>query len=920
MVVRSADRQHSTPNAQSTDDHLGSSEESRGRNKASKPHSSPLTVSQPHDGRGEKLKIDSCLLSLATVANLYWLNQIQPHHRALVGNKAFYLSQLLQKEIPVAPGFVVSAHMLRQFLEAIDWSEPLFADLPHSSLRLDIENPRQLQAIARQLRQSIEVPALPAAWLAEINDAIRQLHTPIVVLRPSLFVKTTASTATKVGAIADGRSSALFDIQICCATEADVAQGLKRLWAQLFRAKSLFYWQRLNIHLQQVKLAVLVQPLRSAIASGSVQILDDMLQIQATNGLGVAIAWGEVLPDVYQADATSGIVQAQQLGKRTIVYQVAESIAAHQNASEIQALETHDRTSASDRRSHPFVTAPSLDEPTVPTAEVALTHYSTPLAAHPHALPLLAYLPDEAQRTHFSLNDTQIGALVTLVQRVMADFSNVSVLEWTLLAEPDESTQFCLTQVIMLSLRTQTLHNLALTPTLMTAASEPPLKQQAETASSAIMTSQSSPISQSQTLLVNGLAAAQGQAIARARVISQLDAIDPIPPGTILVAEMLPPHWLGSIKQAVGIVLEQGSMTSHSAIIARELGVPAVIAAANATQRIQTDDLILIDGDRGAVYRLAGMPDSVASAPALPARTIAPSDRPPLRTRLMVNLSQPDRLESIAALPIDGIGLLRGELMALSALEYQHPLQWLQSGRSAALVECLATRISQFAAALAPRPVFYRSLDLRSHESRGLPGGEAVPLEVNPTLGLHGTFSYCLDPTLFELELTALAQVQSAYSNIHLLLPFVRTVEEFSFCRQRVQKAGLANNPQFQLWIMAEVPSVLFLLPDYVRAGVQGIAIGTNDLTQLLLGVDRDNANMASTFDARHPAVRAAIAQLIQQAHQAGIPCSVCGQAPSRDPELVETLVRWGITSISVDPDAVESTYWAIARAEQQHS
>jgi pyruvate,water dikinase len=148
------------------------------------------------------------------------------------------------------------------------------------------------------------------------------------------------------------------------------------------------------------------------------------------------------------------------------------------------------------------------------------------------------------------------------------------------------------------------------------------------------------------------------------------------------------------------------------------------------------------------------------------------------------------------------------------------------------------------------------------------------------------------------------------------LLPFVRTVEEFSLCRQRVQKAGLTNNPQFQLWIMAEVPSVLFLLPDYVRAGVQGIAIGTNDLTQLLFGVDRDHGVMASAFDA-NPAVSAAIVQLIQQAKQAGIPCSICGQAPSRDSELIEALVRWGITSISVDPGTVESSYWAIARAEE---
>jgi pyruvate,water dikinase len=368
---------------------------------------------------------------------------------------------------------------------------------------------------------------------------------------------------------------------------------------------------------------------------------------------------------------------------------------------------------------------------------------------------------------------------------------------------------------------------------------------------------------------------------------------------------MLPSHRLQLIKQAVGIVLEQGSMTSHSAIIAREVGVPAVIAAADATQKIRHGELILIDGDRGSVYRMADMLEPLPEMTAAPlSESMNSGNRPSLATRLMVNLSQPDRLDTIAALPIDGIGLLRGELLALSVLEQQHPLQWLHSGRSAALVKRLAARIAQFAAALAPRPVFYRSLDLRSHEARALSGGEAIAVETNPTL--------------FDLELAALAQVQTKYPNIHLLLPFVRTVEEFSFCRERVQQAGLMHNPQFQLWIMAEVPSVLFLLPDYVCAGVQGIAIGTNDLTQLLLGVDRDHGTMASAFDARHPAVRAAIAQLIQQAKQSGIPCSICGQAPSHDPELVEALVHWGITSISVDPGAVDATYWAIARAERR--
>jgi pyruvate, water dikinase len=159
---------------------------------------------------------------------------------------------------------------------------------------------------------------------------------------------------------------------------------------------------------------------------------------------------------------------------------------------------------------------------------------------------------------------------------------------------------------------------------------------------------------------------------------------------------------------------------------------------------------------------------------------------------------------------------------------------------------------------------------------------------------------------------------QSSCHNINVLLPFVRTVEEFRFCRQKMQQAGLGQYASCQTWIMAEVPSVLLLLPEYVRAGVQGISIGTNDLTQLLLGVDRDQAVLAEVFDERHPAVQQAIAHLIHSARRLGIPCTLCGQAPVLYPELIAPLVRWGITGLSVDPSAVESTYRAIARAERE--
>jgi pyruvate,water dikinase len=366
-------------------------------------------------------------------------------------------------------------------------------------------------------------------------------------------------------------------------------------------------------------------------------------------------------------------------------------------------------------------------------------------------------------------------------------------------------------------------------------------------------------------------------------------------------------------------------MTCHAAIVARELGIPAITGASNATGRIQAAEVLLLDGDRGCVYHGNSTDAEQAASVPLSEPGKAVPDllqeqyRTPIGTQLMVNLSQPEALERLAGLPIDGVGLLRAELLAVGLLDGQHPDLWLHQGRQAELRDRLAHQIAQFARALSPRPVFYRSLDLRSHEFSGLAGRNTTPPEVNPMLGWRGTLSYTTDPALLNLELATLAQIhQSGWDNVHLLLPFVRTVEEFIFCRQRVEQAGLLQNSRFQLWIMAEVPSVLFLLPEYVRAGVQGISIGSNDLTQLILAIDRDQAQMATAFDERHPAVLAAIAQLIRQAKQLGIPCSICGQAPSRYPELIERLVEWGITGISVSLDAVEQTYRAIARAERK--
>lgn len=833
--------------------------------------------------------------------DLYWLDQITLGQRSLVGNKALYLSHLLQKGLPVLPGFVVSTQVFRRFLESIHWLEPLFADLPYSSLRLNIENSRQLQAIAQHIRRAIAVAPLVDGILPELGAAAAQLHSPALVLRPSLVIQPEPNSLAPEWSTTNLKSSTLFTVQVCQATEADLIQGLKSLWAQVFSAKSLFYWQRAGIPLQQVNVAVVVQPIQSAIASGTVEVEGDFFDVRATNGLGMAISWGEVIPDQHHINSKTGAVQTQRPGTRTIAYDISIPSASHPSLK------------------NPISEGSALPVLTPLTPLKRSSSLGNPLP-QPSSSILRSYLLAEEHQRQYVLEPVLLEDLVRLIQRVVAEMGSSLSLEWVYL-QKSLPPQLYLTQATPKRLQTRA------------ASSHISESGQLELFEEAPSTPAAVPGAPKFTGILTGLAAAPGRTIARAYVISHPESADVIPPGMVLVASSISLTKLPIIRQAAAIVTEQGGMTSHSAILAREIGVPAVMAVAKATQQIQSGDLLMVDGTRGQIYRVGEDRESwiegvnpvqqvEKTQPQVSGEvdsTSTPSTgRSSTGTQLMVSLSQLDALEKITDLPIDGIGLLRAELLTLTTFGNLHPEHWLETGRSEEFIARLAEHIQQFTAAIAPRPVFYRSLDLRSHEFAPLLGREAPPAEVNPTLGLRGTFRYVLNPALFDLELAALSQVQqSGYSNLRLLLPFVRTVEEFRFCRDRVQQAGLFNHAPFQLWIMAEVPSVLFLLPDYVQAGVQGVAIGTNDLTQLLLGIDRDQPQMALAFNTLHPVLVSAIEQIIRQAKEAGIPCSICGQAPAQYPELIEHLVRWGITSISVEPTAVEQTHEAMIRAEQ---
>lgn len=734
---------------------------------------------------------------------LYWLDRVQLLDRPLIGEKAFALSQLGQKGYGIIPGFAISAALFREFIESLGDRISILANFPDATFHFDVDNYQALQLAAQQSRQQILQASLKETWRSLLFEAAGQLQSPTLILRPSLSVPTTVNS----------NLSGLLTSHICEGESEAFELAIKQTWAELFNAKSLFYWQRMGIGIEQINMAILVQPISNAIASGRAEIQSNTLQIQSTWGLGHSIIRGEVAPDLYQIRLNSGEIETQQLGNKIRAYRLK--------------TDSHE----SDR--------------------------------------LEAYLLSRLEQENYSLEEPLLQQLILSLQRLSSEQHYQGFLEWTFAQTSlEQPPRLYLTQIS--SNFNQKSHNVSLLP--------------------------KKTIMANSEILLKGLSVSSGVAIAPAYAMKDNNHIATIPPGRILVAQNIHPDWLPWLKQVAGIVTEQGGMTSHGAIIARELGIPAIVNATGATERVRTGDSLLLDGEKGEVRHFRGEKETRGQEKF---KVENLNSYYPIATKLMVNLSQVSAVETVSALPVDGVGLLRSEWMLSELLTQKSLDEWLENSQRSHLVEQMVQSIDKFAIAFAPRPIFYRSLDLQTSEQRG-------------------TYGYQLDPTLFELELQALSQViASGSTNIRLILPFVRTVEEFKFCRDRIEKAGLFGQNTFQLWIMAEIPAVIFQIPQFVQAGVQGFAIGSNDLTQWFFGVDRDRALESQQFNALHPAMLAAIEQIIQLTKTQKVPCSICGQAPVQYPELIDRLIEWGIDAISVEPEAVERTYVAIARAEQ---
>ncbi|MCA9647661.1 MAG: phosphoenolpyruvate synthase, partial [Myxococcales bacterium] len=422
--------------------------------------------------------------------------------------------------------------------------------------------------------------------------------------------------------------------------------------------------------------------------------------------------------------------------------------------------------------------------------------------------------------------------------------------------------------------------------------------------------------------LLRGLGASPGRVAGPVCKLNSPSEADLFPPGSVLVASMTSPDWVPILRRAVALVTDGGGMTCHAAIVSRELRIPCVVGTRTATTSLRNSELVTVDGREGRVYSgdVTGSPVvtggvTPAAAVAAPVVEVAPATA----TKLYVNLAIADQAERVAALPVDGVGLLRAEFMITDALAGVHPKKLIADGGSQRFVELMSESLLRITRAFAPRPVIYRTYDFRTNEFRGLSGGQDFePHEENPMIGYRGCYRYVKDPGLFDLELDVLASVREQTPNLHVMIPFVRTAWELEACLERIERHSLGRQRGLLRWVMAEVPSIVYRIPDYAKLGIHGVSIGSNDLTQLMLGVDRDSEICAELFDETDAAVLAAIRDIIHTASANGLTSSLCGQAPSNRADFAERLVRFGITSISVNPDAHARARRAIDAAERR--
>ncbi|WP_283403421.1 phosphoenolpyruvate synthase [Halorubrum sp. DM2] len=517
---------------------------------------------------------------------------------------------------------------------------------------------------------------------------------------------------------------------------------------------------------------------------------------------------------------------------------------------------------------------------------------------------------DEERRTARVLSDAEIGDLVALGERVEDHYGAPQDVEWAIY----DGEIYMLQSRPITTIREDADGPEDTEGTTATADSDGSGAELGSPDDRAGRTTDGS--ADDADLLVDGLGASPGAVSGTVRIVRKLDQLDQVQEGDVMVTEMTMPDMVPAMKRAAGIVTDEGGMTSHAAIISRELGVPAVVGTGNGTRVLEDGQHVTLDGDKGTVR--AGEAESAEPGeefePVEAARPETPV-KPMTATEVKVNVSIPEAAERAAATGADGVGLLRIEHMVLSL--GKTPEKYIADHGAAAYRDELVEGVRRVADEFYPRPVRVRTIDAPTDEFRELEGGDGEPVEPNPMLGWRGIRRSLDKPEPFRQELAAFARLhEMGYDNLEVMFPLVNDAADVEGIKVHMREAGI--DPETHRWgVMVETPASALQIEDLAEAGIDFASFGTNDLTQYTLAVDRNNGHVADRFDELHPAVLRLIGDTIETCRELGVDTSICGQAGSK-PEMVNFLVEKGVSSISANIDAVRDVQHEVKRTEQR--
>jgi len=777
-----------------------------------------------------------------------------------VGGKNASLGEMIRElaaeGVQVPGGFATTASAYRQLIAANGLGPRLGALLAD----LDTGDLAALQQAGQACRELLLQAALPESLSAAILTAYRQLGSPAVAVRSS------ATAEDLPEASFAGQQETFLHIE----GEGPLLEACRRCYASLFTDRAISYRQLHGFDHLEVALSIGVQRMvRSDLASAGVMFsidtetgFRDTVLLTAAYGLGENVVQGAVNPDewlIFKSTLEQGFspIVSRNLGSKAIRMVYGEA-----GASDARAVR-------------------NLEVP-------------------------------EAERQRFALTDRDVLILARWACRIERHYSErrgtptPMDIEW---AKDGESGE-----LFILQARPETVRS----------------RQ-----SGAVLRSWHLQAHQAE-LITSGRAIGASISQGRARVIDDPSQIQRFEEGDLLVTVRTDPDWEPILRKASGVITDQGGRTCHAAIIAREMGITAIVGTGDGSRRIHDGDTITIscsEGDVGHVYRGA-IPFHVDEQRL--------DDLPATRTRILMNVGNPEEAFNLAAIPCDGVGLARLEFIIANHIRV-HPMALLRSelvadaaerAAIAALtrsyddpadyyVDLLSQGMGRIAAAFFPRPVILRFSDFKSNEYARLLGGAAFePREENPMIGWRGASRYYAEGfrEAFALECKALRRVRETMglTNAIPMVPFCRTPEEGDRVLAEMAHAGLVRGQNgLEVYVMCELPSNVIGAEAFAER-FDGFSIGSNDLTQLTLGLDRDSALVAELFDERHATVKAMIRMAIQTAKRCGRKIGICGQAPSDYPEFARFLVEEGIDSISLNPDAIVRTRLSVAKLEQE--